>query len=173
VRLTFMLAVEADADEVAALRTAAADHLTARFGRGHWSHPATARSVLHSMRHARLVTARFRGSMVALARVATKKPWAIDVAYFTPCRRPLYLTDMVVAPRHQRKGVGRQCVEEVVRVARSWPGDALRLDAYDAPAGAGAFYAGCGFRECGRVTYRATPLVYYEMLLQEAGVVQP
>jgi len=48
---------------------------------------------------------------------------------------------------------------------REWPGDAIRLDAYDADAGAGGFYSNCGFREVGRVNYRGTPLVYYELLL--------
>ena len=48
---------------------------------------------------------------------------------------------------------------------KAWPADAIRLDAYDAPAGAGDFYAKCGFREVGRATYRGVPLVYFELLL--------
>ena len=32
-------------------------------------------------------------------------------------------------------------------------------------AGAGSFYAKCGFREVGRVRYRTVPLIYFEMLL--------
>ena len=48
---------------------------------------------------------------------------------------------------------------------RDWPGDALRLDAYDDPCGAGEFYTKCGFEEVGRATYRGTPLIYYELLL--------
>jgi hypothetical protein len=31
-----------------------------------------------------------------------------------------------------------------------------------------AFYAKCGYREVGRVTYRGTPLVYFERLLDDA-----
>jgi hypothetical protein len=50
-------------------------------------------------------------------------------------------------------------------VARAWPSQAIRLDAYDADAGAGGFYAKCGFREVGRVTYRTVPLIYFELLL--------
>jgi hypothetical protein len=46
----------------------------------------------------------------------------------------------------------------------SVPRYALRLDAYDADAGAGGFYAKCGFREVGRVVYRKNPLVYFELL---------
>jgi len=43
------------------------------------------------------------------------------------------------------------------------------LDAYDATAGAGWFYAKCGFRETGRVTYRNVPLRCYELTLQATG----
>ena len=99
---------------------------------------------------------------MATFRLATKKPWAIDVSYFTACERPLYLTGMAVRPDFQRRGLGRQCVEEAVRIARDWPADAIRLDAYDADAGAGSFYHKCGFTETGRKTYRSVPLTYYE-----------
>ena len=72
---------------------------------------------------------------------------------------------MAVAPEMQGRGFGRLCIEEARRIGREWPADAIRLDAYDAAAGAGDFYRKCGFREVGRVVYRSTPLVYFEMLL--------
>jgi predicted N-acetyltransferase YhbS len=72
---------------------------------------------------------------------------------------------MAVAPELQRQGIGRDLVREGLAVARTWPSQAIRLDAYDAAAGAGEFYAKCGFREVGRVTYRTVPLVYFELLL--------
>jgi GNAT superfamily N-acetyltransferase len=72
---------------------------------------------------------------------------------------------MAVAPPLQRKGIGRRCLEHAQQVAIAWPADALRLDAYDAEAGAGAFYARCGFTEVGRASYRSTPLAYFERLL--------
>ncbi len=56
-------------------------------------------------------------------------------------------------------------MERASALAREWPADAIRLDAYDAGAGAGAFYLACGYREVGRVTYRGVPLVYFETLL--------
>src|SRR5438034_271061 len=90
-----------------------------------------------------------------------------------PCRGPLYLTDMAVAPAWQGKGVGRVCMDQAIRLAETWPGDAIRLDAYGAPAGAAAFYFKCGFVNRGRVTYRGTPLVYYELLLSRAKQVRP
>jgi GNAT superfamily N-acetyltransferase len=97
-------------------------------------------------------------------RLATKKPWAIDVGYFTPVKRPLYLTGMAVSVPHQGRGLGRQALDDARAVLRDWPGDAIRLDAYDAKAGAGGFYASCGYRERGRVIYKGNPLVYYELL---------
>jgi ribosomal protein S18 acetylase RimI-like enzyme len=72
---------------------------------------------------------------------------------------------MAVKPDLQRSGIGRRCLEEARRIVKEWPGDAIRLDAFDAAAGAGDFYRKCGFREVGRVTYRNTPLIYFEMLL--------
>jgi ribosomal protein S18 acetylase RimI-like enzyme len=72
---------------------------------------------------------------------------------------------MAVEPGLQRKGVGRSCIEEARRIVSRWPGDAIRLDAYDAASGAGEFYRKCGFREVGRATYRRAPLIYFEMLV--------
>ena len=99
-------------------------------------------------------------------RLATKKPWAIDVAYFTPVKRPLYLTGMTVAVTHQGRGLGRLALDDARTVAESWPADAIRLDAYDHPAGAGDFYLRCGYEERGRVVYKGDPLAYYELVLR-------
>lgn len=162
--LRFSFATEADAAEIARLRTAAAAALTREFGRGHWSSDATERGVLLGLRHSRVVLARDGGAIAGTLRLATKKPWAIDPAYFAPVKRPIYLLDMAVAPERRRTGLGRRLCEEAKRIVREWPGDAIRLDAYDASAGASPFYAKCGFREVGRVVYRGVPLVYFEWL---------
>jgi GNAT superfamily N-acetyltransferase len=159
------LATEDDAAAIAAVRNAAAEHLTSKYGEGHWSSLATERGLLHAMRISRVFVLRRRNRLIATLRLATKKPWAIDPSYFTTCKRPIYLTDMAVEPTLQRQGIGRRCIEEARRIVRAWPGDAIRLDAYDADAGAGPFYARCGFQEVGRVTYRKTPLVYFELVL--------
>jgi len=81
-------------------------------------------------------------------------------------KRPLYLTGMAVSVTHQRQGLGRLAFDDACAVAEKWPADAIRLDAYDAEAGAGGFYDRCGFTERGRVVYKGTPLVYYERLLR-------
>jgi len=100
-----------------------------------------------------------------VSRLATKKPWAIDVSFFTPVKRPLYLTGLAVSVAHQGQGLGKLAIEDALAVARAWPADSIRLDAYDADAGAGSFYTKCGFRDCGRVVYKGDPLAYYEFLL--------
>lgn len=164
VDLTFTLARPDDAAEVAALRWAVAERLTRDFGPGHWSAAATERGVLNDLRVSTVLVARRGPQVIASLRLSPRKPWAIDPFYFTDCLQPLYLSDMAVAPEIQRNGIGRRCLDEAARLAMAWPANAIRLDAYDAPAGAGEFYAKCGYREVARVTYRNTPLVYYELV---------
>ena len=104
-------------------------------------------------------------TLLGTFRLATKKPWAIDRTIITPVKRPLFLVAMAVHPRYQRLGVGRRLIDEAIRIAREWPADSIVLDAYDADAGAGDFYAKCGFTEIGRQPYKGNPLRYFEMLL--------
>ena len=167
IRLSFAFAEESDAPELAALRIATARDLTDKFGRGHWSGESTERGVIAGMRESKIWLARCGTSVVATFRMSTTKPWAIDRSYFAKSAHPLYLTDMAVRPDLRGAGIGRRCLVKAVKYACGWPADAIRLDAYDAEAGAGAFYEKCGFREVGRVAYRGVPLVYYERLIKE------
>jgi len=107
--------------------------------------------------------------VLTVLRLAGRKPWAIDASYFTPVKRPLYLTGMAVSVAHQGEGLGRLALEDARAVAQAWPADAIRLDAYDAAAGGGGFYEKCGFQERGHIVYKGNPLVYYELLLAPAG----
>ena len=166
--LVFTVATTADAAELAALHAAVAEDLTRRFGHGFWSSPPSERALLANMRKPRFsqtLIARSRHSIFGTLRLATKKPWAIDTSYFTAAQRPLYLTGMAVHPTLQRKGIGRLLLKEAETIASAWPADAIRLDAFDAAAGAGPFYAKCGFREVAHVTYKKDPLVYFELTL--------
>src|SRR5215472_7039537 len=109
-KLSFALATNSDAATLAALHTTVAEHLTARYGQGRWSSKATERGVRANMRRPKfecILIARNGHRIVGTLRLATKKPWAIDVAYFTPAKRPLYLTGMAVHPELQGGGVGR------------------------------------------------------------------
>jgi GNAT superfamily N-acetyltransferase len=153
------------ASALAALHTAAAENLTRDHGIGPWSSKTSEKGVLLAMRTSRVFVAREGSSIIGTLRLTTKKPWAIDTGYFTACDKPLYLLAMAVTPDRQRQGLGRKLLEAAKEIARTWPADALRLDAYDAPAGAGPFYARCGFAIVGRTTYRKVPLIYYELLI--------
>lgn len=164
-RLRLEVARADEAAAIAAMRTESAAHLTARHGQGRWSGKSTERGVLFHMRNSVVYVARRRGEPIATLTLTRKKPWAIDRSYFSPVAHPLYLIGMAVAPAAQRQGVGRHCIEEARRIAIKWPADAVFLDAFDADAGAGEFYRKCGFREVGRVAYKGSPLIYFEMLL--------
>ena len=165
IKFTLLPATMDDAASLAALHTAVAEHLTEKYGIGPWSSKSSEKGLLFAMRHSRVFIARLGSEMIGTLRLATKKPWAIDTAYFTAARRPLYLLAMAIAPAKQREGIGSLCLKEAESIAKSLSADALRLDAYDASAGAGGFYAKCGWIERGRKTYRGAPLIYFEKLL--------
>jgi len=154
-----------DAPSIVLLRNAVAAQLTAAHGRGHWSSCVTTKAVSRELRESQVLVAHSRGELVATLRLATKKPWAIDVSYFTGVAKAFYLHGMAVHPPMQRRGVGRELVAQAKLLAQLWPAGAIRLDAYDSPAGAATFYSSCAFREVGRVVYRRTPLVYLELVL--------
>jgi ribosomal protein S18 acetylase RimI-like enzyme len=156
----------ADAAAIAAVRMASARDLTARFGSGTWSFVAESEGgVQMDMLTSHILIARTEGTIVATLRLSRRSPWLGTVDFFTPAERPLYLTSMAVAPKSQRRGIGQACLEEVKRIAGNWDADAIRLDAYDAKAGAGEFYRKCGYREVRRAAYNGTRLIYFEQLL--------
>lgn len=163
--IKLQIATARDASDLVALRIAVNQHLTSQFGKGPWASGVTDRGVLFAMRRARVFVARRRNRVIATLALSTRKPWAVDKKYFSPSKQPLYLTAMEVSPDHQRTGIGRLCLKGALQIARKWPSDAIRLDAYDLEAGASEFYRKCGFREVGRATYRDAPLIYFEMLL--------
>src|SRR6266581_8697310 len=143
--MRFRDATKDDIAAIAALQNAAAGALTTRFAAGHWSSLVTERGAALAMRHARVRVGRSGNRILTTLRLAKKKPWAIDVSYFTPVKRPLYLTGMAVSVSHQRQGLGSLALADACTVGEAWPADAIRLDAYNAEAGAGGFYARCEF----------------------------
>ena len=155
----------ADISGLVELRNAVNEHLASQFAGVLRAPVVTEKGVCFTLSRATVLVARSRGRPIATLALSTRKPWSIDTAWFTDTNAPLYLTDMAVHPRHQRTGIGRQCIAQAVVYAREWPAGAIRLDAYDAQYGAGDFYRKCGFREVGRASYRNTPLIYFEMIL--------
>jgi ribosomal protein S18 acetylase RimI-like enzyme len=162
--ISVSVATPGDAPRIVTLATSVAEELTRCHGRGHWSLCPTEAEVLRKISMTRFLVARCGAEILGTVLLQTKKPWAIDVSYFTGVPRALYLLDLAVAPQVQRKGIGRRLIEEAMSVAQAWPSHAIRLDAYDHPAGAGPFYRKCGFREVGRVVFRGVPLVYFEVV---------
>jgi GNAT superfamily N-acetyltransferase len=146
------------------VRVAAADRLTRDFGEGHWSAQTHAGSVARDMAASRVLVARSGKTVVGTLTLQTKKPWAIDPDYFTTVKKAIYLINMAVAPDLQRTGVGRALLDHALQVATDIPVNAIRLDAYDAPAGAGEFYRKCGYTPKGGKVYRGVPLLYFEMM---------
>lgn len=151
-----------DVRAIAEVRTAAAAHLTTTFGGGHWSTRTSEAAVRDALRTPLVLVARIASLVVGTLRLQTRKPRTIDITYFTPVRRPLYVVDVAVHPDVQRQGIGRQLMASA---AARWPANGIRLDTYDDPAGAGGFYRACRYREVARVTYRDVPLLYFERLL--------
>ncbi len=167
-KLSIREAVAADAEEIASVRRSAAEDLTRRFGKGPWSSEATAKGVLFAMKRGRVIIAADAGAIVGTLTLSTRKPWAIDAAYFTKVKTPIYLTSMAIHPQVQRQGAGRALLADAHQRATAWPGGpghAIRLDAFDADAGAGDFYARCGYAERGRVVFHTASLIYFERLL--------
>ena len=80
--LKFRDATLEDVPVIAALHNAVAGGLTARFGVGHWSTLGSERSTALAQRHARVCVGRDGKRILMVLRLATKKPWAIDVSYF-------------------------------------------------------------------------------------------
>lgn len=163
--LSFRGAAAADVPGILALQLAADAHEEARFGKDRWSTKISEASVIRGMKSSRVLVALRRNKIAAALRLATKKPWAIDITYFTPVAKAAYLHDVAVDPAVQREGIGRSLLAYTTTTARALGFNALRLDAYDGASGGGPFYAKCGFREVGRVVYRKVPLIYYELVL--------
>lgn len=163
--LKLQSATAADVPDLVEMRNAVNQHLASQFQGIPRASVVTEKGVSFAMSRATVLVARYRKKPIATLGLSTRKPWAIDASYFSPSAAVLYLTDMAVHPRHQRKGVGAECMRLAVEHARRWPATAIRLDAYDAVYGAGDFYHKCGFREVGRATYRSAPLIYFELVL--------
>lgn len=162
--LTFSIAETGDAPALVALQNRVNEDLSLRFPGGPWKANATERGMLFGMKHAKVVLAHEGSEIAGMLRLQTKKPWAIDIAYFTPVKKAIYLTGMAVEPAFQGKGVGSALLTEAARLARAWPADAIRLDAYDRPGGAAGHYLRNGFAHRGRALYRNNPLIYFEMV---------
>jgi GNAT superfamily N-acetyltransferase len=164
--LVLSLASESDAEEIADLRNKVGADLAEKSGSSAGSR-TTAKGVLYHRRLGQILIARYKGRIVGSLVLLKKKPWAIDVSYFTPVQSQLYLISMNVDPALQRKGIGSKLIEYAKTVAKAGGYKAIRLDAFEAAPWAVAFYPSCGFVERGRTVFRVARLVYFECLLAD------
>jgi hypothetical protein len=98
--------------------------------------------------------------VIATMTLHTRKPWAIGVKYFAPDRRRCISPTWRSRPIARQRRRPRACWPKP-QEWREWPADAVRLDAFDAVAGAGPFYAKCGHESAARRIARAA--IYYEL----------
>ncbi|MEO8018747.1 MAG: GNAT family N-acetyltransferase [Pseudomonadota bacterium] len=160
------IATAHDAPALAVLRASVARDMTERYGEGDWSATPEEGDVLGQLNASRVLVARRDQQIIGTVRLVRALPWAFDASAFTPIKTALYVLGLAVAPHAREQGVARQLMEAAKEVSRSWPADALWLDAYDHLAGAGPFYLKSGFREVGRTKYRKMRLIYYEWLVR-------
>ena len=83
--------------------------------------------------------------------------------------KPAVLHRLVVSPRRQRQGLGREAMGHVLRIAKEAGYDSLRLDTYLKNTRAMALYEGIGMRKAGQVKFdhRTTRFQCYEIALTE------
>ena len=158
-----------DARAVADLRTDVAREMTRVFGEGHWSPCPSKAEVVRQLRASQVLIASRDSQIIGTVRLARVLPGVIDSESFTKVTTALYVLGLAVSPDVRRQGIGRDLMEAAKDSARSWPADALWLDAYDHVAGAGAFYQSCGFRAVGSsstapASREHVPLIFYEWL---------
>jgi GNAT superfamily N-acetyltransferase len=155
-----------DVSRVRAIITAAASDLTARFGEGHWSHVRAAETLRKYVEQGTLYLIERDAALVGTLRLTDRKiPFYRGEWFANPKAETGYLLDMAIDPAHQRRGIGRQAMtlaEDHARVRRL---QAIRLDAYSGPAGAGGFYRKCGYRLTHRGEFNGVALEYFETLL--------
>src|SRR5471032_3383897 len=120
--LTFRAATPADAEELAALRNAVAADQFQRFGVKSFN--TTSRGILCDLRWGDLLIARNKKQIVSSLLFVKKKPWAIDVSYFTPVEYPLYVRAMNTHPDFQHQGAGTRLLKYALTFARSKGSDA-------------------------------------------------
>ena len=155
-----------DARHVREIRLRAAEHLTGRYGVGHWSGVSTLRTLKKHALESSIFAVESAGTMVGTFTLSEKKIGFYRKSWFAnPEDAAIYLTDMAIDPAEQRKGTGRWCMVQIESIAQSRGILEVRFDAYDAPAGAGAFYRKCGYTRVHWGSIGSTALEYYEKSL--------
>jgi GNAT superfamily N-acetyltransferase len=107
------------------------------------------------------------GELVATLRLTDSKIGFYRSAWFgDPKSIAGYLMHMAVSPHHQGLGYGTALLREAEEVALKRGLECVRLDSYDAPAGAGSFYEKAGYTHVHSGEVHGVPLLYWEKFLQ-------
>jgi GNAT superfamily N-acetyltransferase len=155
-----------DVKPVRSILAAAADDLTRRFGAGHWSGVRSIEALRNYVEDGVLYLVEADGDPVGTLRLTDRKiGFYRDEWFANPADEAGYLMDMAIDPLRQRGGIGRRSLTLAEGVARVKRLKAIRLDAYGGPAGAGEFYAKCGYSPVHAGEFRGVALEYYEKLL--------
>lgn len=152
------------AEECLALSAACAARLTREFGKGHWSGVCTLATWKRRAADKDVMVAEDSGSAVATFMLEERKPGFVSAKKFSEPRDSfLWLTNFFVDPARWREGIGRACMEEMKRLAKTKHRQWIRFDAYAAPAGAGGFYEKCGCVPIDTASPRGCPLLVFEL----------
>ncbi|MBB2901288.1 ribosomal protein S18 acetylase RimI-like enzyme [Kineococcus radiotolerans] len=105
----------------------------------------------------RVRRAREPGSSTLVAEEGER--WVATMSVFTHPRQGLFLVSVYVDPAHRGEGLADRVLAEVLRWARTRPGqDGIRLHVHERNPRAQAFYHRWGFRDTGvRVPYHLDP----------------
>lgn len=153
--------------KIRALRVAAADELTRRAGRGHWSDVSFFPILHRAIFGGSLFVIEEGGEILASFTLDTIVAEYCKKEWFThPADPAFYLRSLSVRVDRQGRGVGRRAMQAAEDLARKRGMKALRCDAYDGAASAGGFYEKCGFRPLRGGTVDGTPVTFYEKLLR-------
>lgn len=142
--------------------------MTERFGPGPWSAFPRPADVRRQLRASHVLVARQGDGIIGTVRLVRTWPGLFDSSAFTPVDQPWYVLGLAVDPECRGQGVGRELMDEAKARVQAWGAQALWLDVYDHPAGAGPFYVKCGFRKVGGTPGAEVPLLYYEWLARES-----
>jgi GNAT superfamily N-acetyltransferase len=160
---------KADTDDIKLVRiilAAVADDLTARFGCGHWSTVRSSGTLRKYIGNGALHVVEVGAVAVGSLKLTPRKIGFYQKSWFAvPQDAAAYLSDMAIDPAYQRRGLGRQSMEALERLAQHAGLKALRLDAYRGPAGAVPFYRKCGYAQVHEGEQNGVPLTYFEKVL--------
>lgn len=158
-----------DLKAICRVKKAAAEDLTARHGKGHWSGINLGNVVKRLVQGDTLYVAEIDSGLTLVGTFTIDRvmPYFYDRKWFKKVGVNGFCTvrSMAIDPAHQKKGIGREIMKGIELLARRNRLKSIRLDAYAGPAGAGGFYEKCGYKKVHKGKFRKIELEYFEKVL--------